>query len=241
MSDLFHHLVPFQFIKEIWMTMAACPQHTFIVLTKRAKLMQHAVTALAEGFGFAALPTNVWGMVTVENQDQMWRIEELLQTPFAVRGVSCEPLLGAIDISPYLSCEWHAGSMVEPRKGTIGGKPMPAARLRPSLSWVIVGGESGPGARPMHPDWARGLQGQCQAAGVPFFFKQMGGWVPNEEGCGDFHFNSKHICLNAAGEQFDGWIESHGKRIAIMAKASKKAAGRLLNGREWNEFPEVAP
>jgi protein gp37 len=93
----------------------------------------------------------------------------------------------------------------------------------------------------MHPDWVRSLRDQCQAAGVAFFFKQWGGWVPDEAGCGgSYHFNSRHICLNLAGEQFDGWMESHGKQIAVMAKASKKAAGRLLDGREWNEYPEMA-
>ncbi len=69
--------------------------------------------------------------------------------------------------------------------------------------------------------------------------KGWGGWIPNEDGCGgDYHFNSKHICLNLAGEKFDGWVESHGERIAIMAKASKRAAGRLLDGQEHNEMPE---
>ena len=78
----------------------------------------------------------------------------------------------------------------------------------------------------------------CQENGIAYFFKAWGGWVPNEDGCGgDYHFNSKHICLNLAGEVFDGWMEAHGERVAIMAKASKKAAGHLLDGREHHEFP----
>lgn len=179
MSDLFHDAIPDEYIAEVFAVMLLSPQHTFQVLTKRharmrallsSKAFRDAVWADACAYttlGFTAdrftdawpLP-NVWVGVSVE--DQKWadiRVPALLDTPAAVRFLSCEPLLGPIDLASY-----------------IGGR---------LISWVIVGGESGPRARPMHPDWARSLRDQCTAAGVPFFFKQAGLVLAREWGCTD--------------------------------------------------------
>jgi protein gp37 len=222
MSDLFHQGVPDEFIDRAFAVMALCPQHTFQILTKRAARIveyfeekifgsRERVAALllewkAPGgrwwpFGgiralrqsdvnraaMAALNKplpNVWLGVSVENQataDE--RISLLLQTPAAIRWVSFEPMLGLIDLKPRPQ-----------RDMCLLEHPHDGQCLRRGLDWVVCGGESGPGARPVDPDWVRSLRDQCQGASVAFFFKQWGG---------------------------------------------KKAAGRLLDGREWNEFPKV--
>jgi protein gp37 len=202
-SDLFHEDVPFDFILAVWGVMAATP-HTYQILTKRAHRMlaffewaKEAMRArgLDEWEKGMEIQPNVWLGVSVEDQraaDE--RIPLLLRTPAAVRFLSCEPLLGPVDLGRWLICE-----------PCDDGRPVTMGTIlhcqNPRLDWVIVGGESGPGARPMHPDWARSLRDQCQAAGVPFFFKQWGEW------------------------DFEGY------------RIGKKYAGRLLDGREWNEFP----
>jgi protein gp37 len=139
MSDLFHESVPLEFIIGVFGTMAACPQHTFQVLTKRSSRLAQLAPRLAWS-------PNVWMGVSVENQSVLHRVGDLASVPAAIRFLSCEPLLG----------------------------PLSNIALD-AISWVIVGGESGPGARAMNPDWVRDIRRQCRRAGVPFFFKQWGG------------------------------------------------------------------
>ena len=147
MGDLFHPSVPLPFIWKVWKVMRDCPQHTFQVLTKRPKRMANDIFFFYRDGQKPLL--NVWGGVSVENQRYLWRAEELLYFYYlAIRFVSFEPLLGPIAFNPHLLT---------------------------SLDWVIVGGESGPGARPMNPDWARSIRDQCQKAGVPVYVKQMSG------------------------------------------------------------------
>jgi protein gp37 len=185
MSDLFHHDVPDDFIRKVFAVIAATPHHTYQVLTKRHARMRSLLNNLEWRTSVFAhesvldlhgpprpLPswplTNVWLGVSVE--DQKWadiRIPALLETPAAVRWLSCEPLLGPINLDPWR----NPGDLADPRT--------PADSR---LDWVVVGGESGPGARPMHPDWARSLRDQCTDAGVSFFFKQWGGRTPKENG-----------------------------------------------------------
>jgi protein gp37 len=139
-----------------------------------------ACDTLSQMKGSCPLP-NVWLGVSAERQQEAdERIPLLLQTPAAVRFISAEPLLGPIDLwngDPDLRLNGHKathtflGEWWEPGDN-LKGPP------RRGLDWVIVGGESGPGSRPMHPDWARSLRDQCAAAGVPFFFKQWGEWAP---------------------------------------------------------------
>ncbi|MBW3663549.1 MAG: phage Gp37/Gp68 family protein [Actinobacteria bacterium] len=201
-SDLFHPRIPEEFIARVFATMAAAPQHTFQVLTKRPKRMH----ALLGGDYAAGLQTllevahdereaqalydadwplpNVWLGVSVEDAQRAdERIPALIDTPAAVRFLSCEPLLGRLDLRDYLHgpgiCERCGGSGSVPVLG--GGAMCPACEydnarwMGPSpIQWVIVGGESGPGARPMDVAWARTIVGQCQAAGVPVFVKQLG-------------------------------------------------------------------
>jgi protein gp37 len=170
------------------------------------------------------------------------RIPILLNTPAAVRFVSCEPLLGQVDFWKFATREETFGSMFDHR-GSYGfypGLPPEPIKYHEGIDWVIVGGESGPGARPMHPDWARYIRDQCVDAGVPFFFKQWGEWAPvNEVGDGWY-------CLtHCFGNEIRARIPNKSKIMEnawdglTVAKVGKKRTGRLLDGREWNEFPEV--
>ena len=223
MSDLFHESVPDEWIDRIFGAAVLCHWHTFLVLTKRADRMlawatrerarSAQVECLAElyvnhpelagrwpldaaravGIAIRGWPLpNVWMGVSVEDRARLARVDDLRATPAALRFLSLEPLLEDL--------------------GQIDLS---------GIDWVIAGGESGPRARPMHPDWARSLRDQCAAAGVPFFFKQWGEWQP----CG----------------WLTGHVESAKERCvdgAWMLKVGKKAAGRRLDGREWNEYPQ---
>jgi protein gp37 len=182
MSDLFHKDVPDEFIDRVFAVMALCEQHTFQVLTKRADRLAGylnaagledrvyaAMESVAEAheiadFLFDAWPLpNVWLGVSVEDQHRAdERIPLLLQTPAAVRFLSVEPLLGPVDLRPWIDCTCNDVT------GTC------ASCLDGGIHWVIVGGESGPGARPMQVEWARSIVKQCKAAGVSVFVKQLG-------------------------------------------------------------------
>jgi protein gp37 len=173
MSDLFHARVPREFLIRVWDVMSRTPQHTYQILTKRPDRMARVLRELPAGLWQLPLP-NVWLGTSVENQKYAdLRIPALLDTPAAVRFLSCEPLLGPVDLAQSLAL-WQPGDD-QPWKGD----RLPA---RDILHWVIVGGESGPGARPMRPDWARALRDECLAAGVPYFFKQWGGRTPKAGG-----------------------------------------------------------
>ena len=187
-NDLFHPAVPDEFRDRAFAVMALCPQHTFLILTKRAErlpvYMDTTTDNREEAIGEAALKLsggahsgllelplpNVWLGVTAENQGAAdERIPLLLQTPAAVRFVSLEPLLGPWDgLGTCPQCGREQGMIF----------PVVADGHVESLDWVIVGGETGPGARPMKPEWARSIRDQCKAAGVPFFFKQMAKRAP---------------------------------------------------------------
>lgn len=156
MSDLFHKDIPDDYIRQVFDVMAQTPQHTYQVLTKRPERMMEFVNGYnPENLAPHPLP-NVWLGTSVENQKAAdERIPFLLETPAAVKFLSCEPLLGPLDF-----------------------RKVPGFNRRDlNLSnwWIIVGGESGNGARPMEADWARSIRDQCKIAGVPFFFKQWGG------------------------------------------------------------------
>jgi protein gp37 len=229
MSDLFHEDVPDEFITSVFMQMSSSKtsQHKFMILTKRADRMSWYMNHWYEKGGWVWAPSevgkravsawplpNVWLGVSVEDQKAAdERIPYLLKTPAAVRFLSCEPLLGPVDLSKYLMCQWTSEEVDWPKSMHLpDGYPpkMKVARILPRIDWVIAGGESGPGARPMQIEWARSLRDQCQSAHVPFFFKQFGEFKPTSE-------------------YRDGKV--------FMSRVGKKAAGRLLDGREWNEFP----
>ncbi|MBF6298996.1 DUF5131 family protein [Nocardia amamiensis] len=172
MSDLFHARVPESFIRDVFDVIRQTPQHTYQVLTKRSLRARR----LADRLNW---PANLWMGVSVENQEAVVRAEHLRQIPAAVRFVSCEPLLGPVNLWPSLfpnpcpaRCGCRGGidrswNNCESPGDCCDWEP------EPQLHWVMAGGESGPAARPMRPDWARQLNYQCRHAGVPFFFKLL--------------------------------------------------------------------
>jgi len=179
MSDLFHKDVPDDFIDQVFRTMEGARQHTYQLLTKRSSRF---LVWTRERFsksdecipGKKPWPSHVWAGVSIETQDYLWRVKDLLQVPADIRFLSIEPLLGPVELD---------------------------VSLLKGIHWVIVGGESGPRARPMKSEWVCSIREQCLKAGVKFFFKQWGTYTPD------------------------------GKRVG------KKAAGRLLDGRTWDDMP----
>jgi protein gp37 len=182
--------------------------------------------------------SNLWLGVSCEHQEEAdERIPLLLQTPAAVRFISAEPLLGSIDLTrlpfagpgdPRHRRDALTGESYLYSKGVNGNPNMTVKVTEPlvsQLDWIIVGGESGPSARPMNPDWARSLRDQCKAAGTAFFFKQWGEWIGNDQ-LGwlkpDQNFDNCRMRLHDGG----------------VIRVGKKAAGRLLDGQEHNAYPE---
>jgi len=215
MGDLLHDDVADAKIASVFAVMMRAYWHTFLVLTKRPERMAEVMPRLhllstrqfvnfweyTEPVGPWPLP-NIWLGTSVENQRTAdERIPWLRKCPASMRFLSMEPLLGPVSRLP------------------LNG-----------IHCVIVGGESGPGARPMHPDWARSIRDQCQAAGVPFFFKQWGEWGPGEFGT--------HIpdCLGAKMDD-PKYFHYFNDPPYKTWRVGKYAAGRLLDGREWNEMP----
>jgi protein gp37 len=142
LSDLFHPQVTEELIHTALDIFTVRDDADWVLLTKRPELMLEETNRWLEFRELEQLPDNIWCLVTAENQARLdERAAVLLQVKAQVLGLSLEPMLGPIDLSSFLICEWYAGPMVEPRVGTIGGKAMPAARLRPALSWVICGAE----------------------------------------------------------------------------------------------------
>jgi protein gp37 len=213
MGDLFHNHVATSIILRVLAVIQACPHHTFQILTKHPKRM--AITFQLNP-QYRNLP-NLWLGVSVENPDYLWRVRDLLTCHAPVKFVSLEPLLAPIDLCQPVS-------------------PHRKHLLIDHLQWVIVGGESGPGARPMHPAWAQDLSDQCQASGVPFFFKQWGAWAP-----------LRSILSTTPTFQPNGNVRRavvfanppSTANHAVMYHVTKKRAARLLDGRERNEMPVI--
>lgn len=252
MSDLFHEDVNNHDIAEIFAVMALAPRHTFQVLTKRPARMREIVndpifyeavlcsvkereesfsgpTAVYTGYlrdkeGEMEWPLrNVHLGVSVEDQSAAdERIPELLSTEAAVRFLSVEPLLGPVDLRKTFAVYCYCGEHYYP----------PCAQGRcpnaPRVHWVIVGGESGPGSRPMHPSWVRSLRDECKSAGVPFFFKQWGAWGAASE----IDIFDPVMGTNVKSRRYHALPEGGG-----MLRIGKKKSGRELDGRTWDEMP----
>ena len=261
-SDLFHDQVPDEFIARVWAVMASAPRHTFQVLTKRHGRMRSLLSseefrlavqrriphAGASPYAAAYWKTwplpNVWLGVSVEDQQRAnLRIPALLDTPAAVRWISAEPLLGPVSL--------FANTKLD--NGTL-------------LDWVVVGGESGPGARPMHPAWARALRYECTTNGIPFLFKQWGDWGPApwgverhpDETLPDYRARAEagcatHVITNPLPDgswglyepDYKPWSAESGALPQEYAQGAvrrwgKRTAGRVLDGRTWDEYPAAA-
>jgi protein gp37 len=195
MADVFEgHIDTKPHLERLFMLIRDTPLLIWQLLTKRPENIMKLIPESWRN----RWPDNVWIGTSIENQDTAdSRIPHLLRVPAGVRFLSCEPLLGPVDLSIVYGLYEYDDGKYATKVGS---------RWADSPDWVIAGGESGHGGRPMHPDWVRMIRDQCAAAEVPFFFKQWGEW-------GD-----------------DG---------GYMVRVGKKMAGRILDGKEHNEFPTI--
>jgi protein gp37 len=223
MTDVFHEQVPLNVIENLFFHMLASGGHnTFQILTKR-------IDRAVEFFSHFKLNRNpkFWIGVSVCNQAEAnEKIPELLKINAAVRFVSVEPMLGPVDVT------WEYDYL-----DTVGDVQQ-AERIPDGIHQVICGGESGPGARPMHPDWARNLRDQCVAADVPFFFKQWGEWAAFSSVGDDPDSNGRTAMARIDGSVVVDWQPEPDNVGAIpLARIGKKKAGRELDGRLWDQYP----
>lgn len=243
LADVFDNQVPDEWRADLWALIADTPDLDWLLLTKRPQNIGKMLPA-----NWGEINDHVWLGTTVEDQLRAKNIEHLLQHAAAQHFVSIEPMLGPVNIETYLhdsDCDWprdaSACTCSKPRENHV--------------SWVIAGGESGPGARPSHPDWFRSLREQCADAGVPFLFKQWGGYLPQfpayaeEFGldeddmlCDGRAFPGEGV-LYRDGYFYDGVThQPHaGAGAYWMLNVGKKAAGRSLDGITHDGFPETAP
>lgn len=235
LADVFDNQADPAWRCDLWDLIWQTPHLDWLLLTKRpmniAKMLpSKAAGALADwGDGWP----NVWLGTTVEDQAEAdRRIPHLLAVPARVRFLSCEPLLGPVDLRPVL---WSSSSMNGTPFPMMQG-PRPGEAISPAevLDWVISGGESGLGARPSHPAWHRNLRDQCADAGVAYFFKQWGEWLPiDQPGAMDLPSRDQDF-LNDEG------LHCHrGMATAELRRVGKKAAGGLLDGVLHRAFPNA--
>lgn len=259
LADVFDNEVPDEWRDDLFSKLILRTPHLdWLLLTKRPAVARRYLRGMADAaaryyddlewvrrFEVAPVPgeplpwpiPNVWLGTTVEHQQAAEAlIPILLETPAAVRFLSCEPLLGPVDLTRV-----NPGHGMDDEDALRGCSSDDGTPLRPALDWVIAGGESGPGARPSHPDWFRSLRDQCVAAGVPFLFKQHGDWVSEEDfDCTDLMAPQQsdpddyfpRFEFVDADKLAPGW---HVRRYAW--RVGKKRAGRTLDGRTWNEVP----
>ena len=245
LADVFDNAVDPQWRADLFKLIADTPNLDWLLLTKRIGNVARMIPFGWQDFG---MPPNVWLGATIVNQEEAYRdIPKLLAVPAAKRFLSMEPLLGPVDLTGV----WRHWNMSACEPGELPDV---------MVHWVIVGGESGPGARPMHQDWARSLRDQCEAAGVPFLFKQ---WGEHTAHAVDPDGYAAHLfcidrdgreCALSRGDQArangEGWwfLPPHPGRgtwgpdgipdgVVEVRRVGKKAAGRLLDGRTWDGFP----
>ena len=256
MAEVFDNQVPYDWRDDLWRLIAETQDLDWLLLTKRPQNIAKMLPEPAIHFRAPPWPwPHVWLGTTVENQQEAdRRIPHLLSVPATVRFLSCEPLLGPVElhhlpardadgntmhINALRGEHWYAGA------GSISSQTF---ENQPKIDWVICGGESGPKARPMHLDWPRSLRDQCATASVPFFFKQWGEWAPRrwkaDGGTHAMHRNAptygvfqelRHApnSIERAAEAGDGW--------QAFERVGKKAAGRLLDGITHDAFPSPSP
>lgn len=241
-SDLFHESVPVDFLNSTFDTMNKAKHHRFIIITKRP---ERAADYLRSWPEWSPMP-NVTILVTMEDQD---RANERAPEAMSLASVGwkvgalCEPLMGPIDLGRiYSHGESEGGGSWGSWDSCISGKRLDvwsdSEVDSPKLAWLITGGESGPSARPAHPDWVRALRDQAQAAGTPFLFKQWGEWAPCRDDYPDpdgltfgiaTDFDLPHCPQSAATHTWGDHVFS--------LRAGKKNTGRIMDGREWLEVP----
>lgn len=194
--------------ERLWGLIRSTPHLTWMLLTKRPENYARYLPP-----NWLKEPReNVWLMTTVESQEYTSRIDEMLKVPAVQYGISAEPLLGPLDLRRYFALSRDSGKV-----------DLISQSENPLKMWVIVGGETGPGARPSNPEWFRSVRDQCKAAAAPFFFKQWGEWAPS--------VNVSEELAESTNARYDDVVDCW--------RIGKKDAGCLLDGREWREFPHV--
>lgn len=244
MSDLFDLEVPAEWFLEAWYEIGIAEGLSIQILTKRITAVEKRLAAV----GVTTWPRHAGLMITVVDQAEADRdiprllaLKARLGIPWV--GLSMEPLLGPVDLTQVNRGTTQVGGFncLESGGDWIGGHYYDM----PGLDWVIVGGESGAGARPMHPDWARSLRDQCAAAGVPYFMKQWGEWAPvparddlpgrpQMVRAGDIYIERNG---RSAAVRHDLSCELEDRPVEVMRRLGKARAGRLLDGREHNGMP----
>lgn len=264
LADVFDNAVPTHWRLVLFELIADTPNLDWLILTKRIGNVMSMCSG--DSLMFEMIGQRVWLGATIVNQTEADRdIPKLLAVPAHKRFLSMEPLLGTVDLTKWIGQQPAIGATTyrddkDIYRCDLTGTPVDG------IDWVIVGGESGPNARPMHPDWARSLRDQCEAAGVPFLFKQWGEWKPICEGGSDWcdalyksrrkakegedqavldDIYGKACAVEYGAVHRDGSLHGILEPMAFIVgamstyKVGKKAAGRLLDGREWNGVPEV--
>lgn len=267
LADVFDNEVDPEWRAALFRHIHATPNLDWLLLTKRignaATMIDQAITDghLRTAASRAWPWPNVWLGATIVNQEEADRdIPKLLQVPAAIRFLSMEPLLGPVNLNHVefcrpcpIDCEF---GVVDLTTGCFECSQCEDSGKTDDLGidWVIVGGESGPGARPIHPEWARSIRDQCQWASVPFLFKQWGEWAPRageltgggtdfqalDPGCKKW---PDTIRLGEHGKDtrsLENCDEDAGEEIYVQ-RVGKKNAGRELDGRTWDELPEATP
>lgn len=227
MSDLFHEKVDFNFICEVMQVIQLTPQHTYLVLTKRPEIAVKFFDWMGRDlYGPWAPPPNLWMGTSCNDQESAnKRVPVLLKLKGVLRFLSYEPATGPVDLSNLET------NYFQPTIDAVRGFSTFGGRIdydHPRLHWVIMGGESGNKAAPMHPAWARKVRDDCQAAGVPFFFKQFGEWAPRtflDEGKPFIKFGT------------DPKIYTFTEPPQNMIKVGKHKSGHELDGKTYQQFP----
>lgn len=254
MGDLFHKDVPFWFIDSLMRKVLIQKQHDFLILTKRPYAMKNYFLSLFQDGEFVfrrstngeefligqaeEIPIkNVWLGVTAEDQAQADnRIPVLLKIPAAVLFVSVEPMLSMVNIPAICSGCGKKGETATIQQKEAGHVECPDCwdTKQKTIDWVICGGESGPGARCLHPEFVKSLRDQCIGANVPFFFKSWGDWAPFSVDL-EKKVNTKQRLV---GDQFrqEGPC-ALAKNPVTMYKVGKKRSGNLLEYKTWEQFP----
>lgn len=234
MGDLFHEDVPDAWLDRIFAVMAPCPQHTFMVLTKRwERMAEYLGSGMHQKVMMArherGLPHHLLGHITEVDDGSTWPLPNVLHGATVWNQASMDEAAKHLLKMPagarlFLSVEPMLGPVVIP------------AELLARLSWLVCGGETGPGARPMHPDWPRSLRDQCQAASVPFFFKQWGEWAPKADTL-EVYLNEP--CATAIHLEVLGGDCRRYDIEKEMIRVGKARAGCVLDGRTWEEVPNA--
>jgi protein gp37 len=267
MSDLFHDDIPDEYIAKVFAVMAATPQHTYQLLSKRHSRMRSLLSSETFQIAAKAAYTDLWLSrfdtggrlvigawplnnvhVGVSVENQMWadiRIPALLQTPAAVRFISAEPLLGPITLFDQdhrrHQRDWDGGDWLcldcSTEEKDVPWRVVNRAD-QPSIGWVIAGGESGGRARPAHTDWFRSLRDQCAAVDVPYLFKQHGAYRGFLTADEAHRPASLYVNVSTGEALPEAQVPDTGSWQAVW-RLGKKAAGRTLDGVEHNGFPQA--